>query len=84
MPPPTRGASAVTRDNNQGHPASIDRWLRHNGPMTDTERIAIAVGVVAVDLLLFALPLTGLFAAYVILARPQWFRDWVDRLYEVQ
>ena len=49
--------------------------------MTDTERIAIAIAVVLVDLLLFALPLTGLLAAYVILARPQWFRDWVDRLY---
>ena len=50
--------------------------------MTDTERIAIAVGVVAVDLLLFALPLTGLVAAYVVLARPAWFKDWVGQLYE--
>ena len=49
--------------------------------MTDTERIAIAVGLVLVDLLFFALPLTGLVAAYVILARPPWFRELVDRLY---
>ena len=29
----------------------------------------------------FALPLTGLLAAYLILARPPWFREWVERLY---
>ena len=55
--------------------------MLHNKNMTDTERIAIAVGLVLVDLLFFALPLTGLVAAYVILARPPWFREWVDRIY---
>jgi len=55
--------------------------MSHNGKMTDTERIAIAVGLVLVDLLFFALPLTGLAAAYVILARPAGFKEWVDRLY---
>ena len=55
--------------------------MSHNGKMTDTERIAMAVGVVLVDLLFFALPLTGLAVAYVILARPAWFKEWADRLY---
>ena len=45
------------------------------------ERVLIAIAVVAVDLVLFALPLTGILAAFVILARPPWFRRWVDRLY---
>ncbi len=49
--------------------------------MTSTERIAIAVGVVVVDVLLFAVPLTGLLAAWVVLTRPPWFRQLVDRLY---
>ena len=48
---------------------------------TTAERIAVAVAVVLVDLVLFALPLTGLLAAFVILARPPWFRQWVERLY---
>jgi len=49
--------------------------------MTSAERVAIAVGVVVVDVLLFALPLTGLLAAWVVLTRPPWFRRLVDRLY---
>jgi hypothetical protein len=50
--------------------------------MSDSERIAIAVGVVLVDVFLFAVPLTGIFAAYVLIAKPRWFLDWVERLYQ--
>jgi hypothetical protein len=49
---------------------------------TAGERIALAAGVLLVDLVLFAVPLTGMIAAYLILARPPWFRSWVDRLYD--
>jgi hypothetical protein len=49
--------------------------------MNTWERIILALAVVAVDLVLFALPLTGLFAAYLLLARPPWFLDWIQRLY---
>ena len=56
--------------------------MAHNGGMTDAERITLAIAIVLVDLLLFALPLTGLAAAYVLIARPRWFREWVERLYE--
>ena len=49
--------------------------------MTKTERILLAVAVVLVDVVLFALPLTGLLAAYVVIARPPWFRGWVEQLY---
>jgi hypothetical protein len=56
--------------------------MAHNGGMTDTERILLAVAIVLVDLLLFAVPLTGIAAAYVLIARPPWFREWVERLYE--
>ena len=41
----------------------------------------LAAAVVLVDLVLFAVPLTGLFAAWVILARPPVVREWVERLY---
>jgi hypothetical protein len=49
--------------------------------MSTSERVALAVIVVAVDLLVFVLPLTALAAAYVIVARPPGFLDWMRRLY---
>jgi hypothetical protein len=52
--------------------------------MTTNERVLLAIVVVLIDLTLFVLPLTGLFAAYVLLARPPWFFAWVKQLYEGQ
>jgi hypothetical protein len=49
--------------------------------MTMNQRLLLAVAIILVDIVAFALPLTGFFAAYVLLARPPWFRDWVDELY---
>jgi hypothetical protein len=49
--------------------------------MTTGHRIAVAFAIVVLDLAFFALPLTGLFAAYLILARPRWFRSWIEDLY---
>ena len=45
------------------------------------ERVGLAVAIILVDTVAFALPLTGLVAAWVILTRPAWFRAWVARLY---
>jgi hypothetical protein len=47
---------------------SMDRWI-------------LALVLVMIDLVIFAIPLTGLFAAYVLLFRPPWFRVWVEDLY---
>ena len=49
--------------------------------MTTNQRILLAVLIILIDVVAFALPLTGFFAAYVLLARPPWFRIWVDDLY---
>ena len=49
--------------------------------MTTQERILLAAAVVVIDLTLFVLPLTGIFAAYILLARPPWFLAWVKQLY---
>jgi hypothetical protein len=49
--------------------------------MSTTERIALAVLIVVLDVAVFVLPVTGLLAAWVLLARPPWFREWVERLY---
>jgi len=51
--------------------------------MTATERVLRAVIIVAVDLLAFAVPLTAFAGAYVIVARPPGFLEWVRRLYGV-
>lgn len=50
--------------------------------MTSNDRWMLAIVIVLVDLVLFALPLTGLFAAYVLVARPTWLRTWVTELYD--
>jgi hypothetical protein len=39
--------------------------------------------IVVLDVAVFVIPVTGLLAAWVLLARPPWFRQWVDRLYGV-
>ena len=49
--------------------------------MGTTERVALAVLIVVLDVAVFVLPVTGLVAAWVLLARPPWFREWVERLY---
>ena len=45
--------------------------------MTTAERVLVGV-------LLFALPLTEFFAAYILLTRPPWFFGWVKQLYSHQ
>jgi hypothetical protein len=49
--------------------------------MKTSERVAAAVLIVVLDVAVFVVPVTGLLAAWVLLARPPWFRGWVDRLY---
>ena len=50
--------------------------------MQPSDRWLLAIALILVDLLIFAIPLTGLAAAWVLVVRPPWFRGWVDRLYE--
>ena len=45
------------------------------------ERLMLAIAVVAIDAVVFVVPVAGLFVAYVIVARPPWFQDWVVTLY---
>jgi hypothetical protein len=45
------------------------------------ERLLFAIAVVVIDAILFVVPVAGLFVAYVIVARPPWFRDWIAVLY---
>ncbi len=50
--------------------------------MTYAQRILLAILILLVDFVIFFLPVLALFAAYVLIARPPWFKTWVDRLYE--
>ena len=52
--------------------------------MTTTERVLLAIAIVLVDVVLFALPITGFFSAFVLLVRPPWFLAWVKQLYSDQ
>lgn len=49
--------------------------------MRPTDRWVLALLLVVIDLVIFAIPLTGLFAAYILVIRPRWFRTWVEDLY---
>ena len=49
--------------------------------MTQADRILLAVALIAIDLLVFFLPLTGLLVAYVLVVRPPWFKRWITTLY---
>ena len=52
--------------------------------MSTQGRSLLAAAIVLFDVLLFALPLTGFFAAYSLLVRPAWFFGWVTQLYSHQ
>jgi hypothetical protein len=50
--------------------------------MTMTKRILLCIGILIVDLAVFALPLTALFLIYILVVNPTWFRDFLNRLDE--
>jgi len=45
------------------------------------DRILLAIGIVFFDMFIFIVPLVAIVLAYVLIARPVWFRDWVLQLY---
>jgi hypothetical protein len=50
--------------------------------MSQPTRWLVALGLIAVDLLFFVVPIVPFVAAYVLLARPPWFKAFVDDLYD--
>lgn len=50
--------------------------------MQPSERWLLAIALVLVDGLIFVVPVVSLVAAWVLVARPPQFREWVDRMYE--
>ena len=52
--------------------------------MKMTHRVLLALGVVTLDLVVFFLPLTALFLAYIFIYNPAWFRDFINSLNAAQ
>ena len=48
--------------------------------MTMTKRILLSVGILAVDLAAFYLPLTAFFLIYILMVNPPWFKDFLKNL----
>jgi len=50
------------------------------GIMSMINRVLLALGVVAVDLVVFFVPLTAVFMAYILIYNPPWFREFLSTL----
>ena len=48
--------------------------------MSMINRVLLALGVVAVDLAVFFVPLTAVFMAYILVYNPPWFREFLTSL----
>jgi len=48
--------------------------------MSMINRVLLALGVVALDLVVFVVPLTALFLAYILVYNPHWFREFLNNL----
>jgi hypothetical protein len=46
--------------------------------MSYTKRLLIALGLLLLDGVLYFLPLTAIFLAYIILVNPPWFREFLN------
>lgn len=51
-------------------------------PISERTIWLIAIGLIALDLALFVVPIVPFLVAYVLVVRPSWFKDFVDGLYE--
>ena len=63
-------------------PGIFHNLRTHQGdiPMKMTYRVLLALGVLTVDLVVFFLPLTALFLAYIFIYNPPWFRELINSL----
>jgi len=48
--------------------------------MSLQKRLLLAFGIIMLDLVIFFLPLTSFFLAYVIIYNPPWVKDLLERL----
>ncbi len=48
--------------------------------MGTVQRVALAVGIVLLDSMVFFIPLTAFFLGYIVVFNPPWFRDFLNNL----
>lgn len=48
--------------------------------MNMVNRVLLALGVVVLDLVVFFVPLTAVFLAYILIYNPPWFREFLNTL----
>ncbi|HJN49319.1 MAG: hypothetical protein QGI68_06920 [Pseudomonadales bacterium] len=48
--------------------------------MAMTQRVLLCIGILAVDIGVFFLPLTAFFLIYILVINPPWFRDFLSNL----
>jgi len=48
--------------------------------MSPQKRLLLALGILLLDLVIFFLPLTAIFLAYVIIYNPPWVKDFLEGL----
>lgn len=46
------------------------------------QRWLLAITLVVADVVAVVVPLVAILAAHVLIARPPWFREWVEKLYQ--
>jgi hypothetical protein len=51
-------------------------------PMSNSTIWFIAIAVIVVDLAVFMIPVVPFAAAYILIARPPWFKTFIDDVYE--
>ena len=49
--------------------------------MSETNVWLIAVAIIVVDLVVFMIPIVPIVAAYILIARPPWFKTFIDDVY---
>jgi hypothetical protein len=78
---PDRQPDDRDRRRSKPDPARVSNIANPEVVMRPAHRLVLALLIVVMDTAAFAVPLASLLLAYVLLARPVWFRDWVERLY---
>lgn len=51
--------------------------------MEAQQRWQFALALVLVDIVAVFVPVAAIGLAYVVIARPPWFREWVEKLYDL-
>lgn len=62
-------------------PFGVDEIVIGEQRMNSQERWLLAIILILIDVVAIFVPLTAILVAYLLIARPPWFREWAERLY---